>query len=269
MTNPIAQTAVVDPRARLGKNVRVGHFCVIGPDVTIGDGTIVESHVVITGIVSIGSDNQIFPGCVIGAPPQDLGYSGASTRVTIGDGNIIRENCTINRATEKEDGVTRVGNDNFLMTGTHVAHDCHLGDRIVVANNAMFGGHVHIANDVTIAGGVGVNHFASIGQLSYVSAMSRVLHDVPPFMVVDGQPSKPRAANTVGLRRHDFPEEDIEAVSKAFKLLYRNRVGIEVARAELLGTGPIRPVLKHLFDSIDYSCSGRKGRGRDQRRSAA
>lgn len=269
MSTFIAQTAVVDPRAKLGKNVRIGHFCVIGPDVSIGDGTLIEDHVVISGVTSLGEDNHVFPGCVLGAHPQDTSYKDAPTRVEIGHGNTFREHCTINRGTEKEDCVTRIGDNNFLMVGCHVAHDCNLGDRIVIANNAMLGGHVHIANDVTIAGGVGIHHFASIGQLSFVSAMSRVLHDVPPYMIVDGQPSKPRAANAVGLKRHDYPQDDIRLLTKAFKLLYRSRVGIEVARTELMNSGPIRPVLKHLFDFIDLSSSGRHGRGRDQRRKAA
>jgi len=269
MNTKISKAEVVDPRAKLGSGVHVGHFCVIGPDVTIGDNTLLEDHVVIAGITQIGSDNHFFPGCVVGAPPQDTGYQNAPTRVEIGDGNTFREHCTVNRATEKQDRVTRIGNHNYLMTGTHVAHDCLLGDRIVIANNAMLGGHVRIGNDVTFGGGVGVNHFASIGQLSYVSAMSRVLHDVPPFMIVDGQPARPRACNAIGLKRHDYPADDVAVLTNAFKLLYRSRVGIEAARAELFGAGPIRPVLKHLFDCIDHSASGAKGRGLDQRRKAA
>lgn len=269
MSTTIAQTAVVDPRAKLGTNVHIGHFCVLGPDVTIGDNTRIEDHVVLSGVVSVGEDNHFFPGCVIGGHPQDTSYRESPTRVEIGHGNTLREHCTVNRGTEKEEGVTRIGDNNFLMTGTHVAHDCYLGDRIVIANNGMLGGHVHIGNDVTIAGGVGVHHFASIGQLSFVSGMSRVLHDVPPYMIVDGQPSRPRAVNAIGLKRHDYPQADIQILTKAFRLLYRSRVGIEVARTELMNAGPIRPVLKHLFDTIDHTSGGRHGRGRDRRRKAA
>ncbi|QDT05938.1 Acyl-[acyl-carrier-protein]--UDP-N-acetylglucosamine O-acyltransferase [Rubripirellula lacrimiformis] len=269
MSSTIAQTAVVDPRAKLGRNVRIGHFCVIGPDVTIGDDTTIDSHCVISGNTSIGEENHFFSGCVIGTHPQDTGYRETPTCVQIGHGNTFREHCTVNRATEKEDGITRVGDNNYLMTGVHVAHDCKLGDRIVIANNGMLGGHVHVFNDVTIAGGVGVNHFASIGQMSFVSAMSRVLHDVPPYMIVDGQPAKPRAVNSVGLKRHDFPDDDIQVLTKAYRLIYRSRVGIEEARRELLETGPIRPVLKHLFDFLDYAGAGKHGRGRQQRKKAA
>ncbi|NNE00683.1 MAG: acyl-ACP--UDP-N-acetylglucosamine O-acyltransferase [Pirellulaceae bacterium] len=269
MSVTIAQTAVVDPRAKLGNNVRIGHFCVIGPDASIGDGTMIEDHVIISGISVIGENNHIFPGSVIGAHPQDTSYRDTPTAVHIGDGNVFREHCTVNRATEKEDGITLVGNDNYFMAGTHIAHDCKVGDRIVIANNGMLGGHVRVGNDVTLAGGVGVSHFASIGQLSFVSAMSRVLHDVPPFMIVDGQPTKPRAVNTIGLKRHDYSSEDVRVLVEAFKLLYRSRVGVEIARDKMFSAGPIRPVLNHLFDCLEHSSGGRHGRGQDRREKKA
>jgi UDP-N-acetylglucosamine acyltransferase len=269
MSVNIAQTAVIDPRARLGTNVRIGHFCVIGPDATIGDETIIEDHVIVTGISEIGENNHIFPGTVIGAHPQDTSYRNSPTKVLIGDGNVFREHCTVNRATDKEDGVTRIGDNNYFMTGVHIAHDCNVGDRIVIANNGMLGGHAHIANDVTLAGGVGVHHFASIGHMSFVSAMSRVLHDVPPYMIVDGQPARPRAVNVVGLRRHDFSEDDIKVLTSAFRILYRQRAGVETARQQLMTSGPIRPVLKHLFEFLDNSRGGAHGRGRDQRKKKA
>lgn len=269
MSAIIAQTAVVDPRAKLGKNVRIGHFCVIGPEVEIGDDTQVEDHVIISGVSRLGEHNHVFPGVIIGSHPQDVSYQNTATRVEIGDGNVFREHCTVNRASEKEDGVTRIGDNNYFMTGTHIAHDCKLGDRIVIANNCMLGGHVHIGNDVTIAGGVGVHHFASIGTLSFVGAMSTVLHDVPPYMLAEGTKGLPRAVNRVGLIRHDYPQEDVDVLKQAFKLLYRSRVGAEAARREMFETGPIRPVLAHLFDFLDHSNGGRHGRGRDRRRKAA
>lgn len=269
MSAVIAPTAVVDPQARIGQRVRIGHFCVVGPDVEIGDETVLEDHVIVSGVTSIGEGNHLFPGVVIGSHPQDVSYRGSPTRVRIGDGNVFREHCTVNRGTEKEDGVTRIGDHNYFMTGTHIAHDCRLGDRIVIANNGMLGGHVHIDNDVTIAGGVGVHHFASVGQLSFIGAMSRVLQDVPPYMIVEGQPTRPRCVNVVGLKRHDYTPEDIQILSAAYKLLYRARVGLEAAKAELMARGPYRPVLKHLFDFVENSSGGRHGRGRDRRRKAA
>jgi len=269
MGTKIAQTAVVDPRAKLGSNVRIGHFCVIGPDVIIGDDCNIEAHAVITGHTTLGAENHIFPGVVIGADPQDTSYKGAPTAVVIGDGNTFREYVTVNRATEKEDGYTRIGNNNYLMTHAHIAHDCNVGDRNVFANNVMIGGHAHIGNDITLAGGVGVSHFASIGSLSFVSAMSKVLHDVPPFMIVEGQPTKPRAVNSIGLKRHGFSSEDVAALTKTFRLLYRSYVGLEKAKEQMLTTGPIRPVLRTLFDFLENSVGGQKGRGRDRRRKAA
>ena len=265
MSVTIAQTAVVDPRAKLGTDVRIGHFCVVGPNAEIGDGTRIDEHVVITGISSIGKNNHLFPGTVIGAYPQDVSYKDAPTRVVIGDNNVFREHCTVNRATEKENMVTTVGSDNFFMAGTHIAHDCKVGNRIVIANNGMLGGHVKVGDDVTLAGGVGVSHFASVGKMSFVSAMSLVLHDVPPFTIVSGNPTKPRAVNVIGLRRHGYTEDDVKILTKAFKLLYRSRVGIEPAREQLFAKGPIRPVLSHLFECIDYAAGGKAGRGQDRR----
>ncbi len=268
MSVKIAETAVVDPAAQLGHDVVIGHFCVIGPQVKIGDRTRIETHVNITGDTTIGRDNHIFPHCSLGSHPQDSGYRGGKTRVVIGDSNVLREQVTVNRATEKQDGLTSIGDNNYLMTGCHVAHDCRVGSRNVMANNCMLGGHVSVEDDVTIAGGVGVNQFGNIGRLSFVSAMSKVLHDVPPFMIVEGDGARPRAVNSVGLRRNDYTPEDIAVLTAAFKLLYRDRVGIEAARERMFATGPIRPVLRYLFDRIDFSKAGRAGRGNDRRKAA-
>lgn len=265
MSFDIAPTAVVDPRAELGNGVRIGNFSVIGPNVKIGDGTVVEDHVVITGHTTIGEGNRIFPGAVIGAQPQDTSYRDTPTKVIIGDNNVFREHVTVNRATEKEDGVTEIGNDNFFMVNAHIAHDCHVGDRIVLANNTMLGGHVRVGNDVTVAGGCGVSHFASIGQLSFVSAMARVLHDVPPFTIADGQPAKPRAVNSIGLKRNGYTVEDVNILTEAHKLMFRARVGLDKAREMIYSRGPIRPVIKHYFDCVERSHSGNHGRGTDQR----
>jgi UDP-N-acetylglucosamine acyltransferase len=189
--------------------------------------------------------------------------------VEIGNNNVFREQVTVNRASEKEEGVTRVGDQNYFMTGTHIAHDCTVGSRIVMANNCMIGGHACIADDVTIAGGAGIHHFASVGQLSFVGAMSRILQDVPPYVIIEGYDARPRCINTVGLKRHDYTEDDIKVLTQAFRLLYRQRVGIETARKEMFATGPIRPVLRHLFDCLDVTCGGRAGRGRDRRKKVA
>lgn len=269
MSVNIAPTAVVDPRANIDSDVHIGHFCVVGPDVTILRGTRLENNVTIMGHVSIGEDNHFFPNVVIGGHPQDLSYQGSATRVEIGHSNTFREGVTINRATEKEDGVTRVGNQCYLMTCSHIAHDCKVGDRVIMANNVMLGGHVHVHNDATISGGVGVHHYGSIGSFSFVGAISRVLHDVPPYMLSEGIPAKPRCVNVVALKRNNFPAEDIQLISEAFKLLYRSKVGVAPARELLLARGPMRPVLKNLFDFLDHQGGGRHGRGRDRRKKAA
>ncbi len=269
MSVSIADTAVVDPRARLAPGVRIGHYTIVGPGVKIGRNTIVENHVTLSGNTTIGENNRIFPGAVIGGDPQDLSYQGSDTCVIIGDGNIIREYVTINRGSEKEDGITELGNNNFLMAHVHLGHDVYVGDRVTMANNVMLGGHVHVGNDITIAGGVGINQFTSVGSLSFVAALSLVLHDVPPFMIVEGRPAKPRCVNTVGLKRNGYSAEDIDVLKSAFKMLYMARAGVETTRAELMMSGPIRPVMRQLFDFLDHSCGGSHGRGRDRRKKAA
>jgi UDP-N-acetylglucosamine acyltransferase len=269
MSVNIAPTAAVDPRAKIDSDVRIGHFCVVGPDVTIGRGTRLESHVTLMGHVEIGEDNHFFPNSVIGGFPQDISYRESPTRVEIGHSNTIREGVTINRGTEKEDGLTRLGNQCYLMACTHVAHDCKVGDRVIMANNVMLGGHVHVGNDVTISGGTGVHHFCSIGTFGFVGSISRVLHDVPPYMISEGTPAKPRCVNIVGLKRNDFPADDIRLITEAFKLLYRSKVGVDAARELLLARGPMRPSLKALFDFLDHQRGGRHGRGRDRRQKVA
>lgn len=264
----IAQTAVVDPKAQLDEDVRIGHFCVIGPNVKIGRGTRLENNVTVTGHTTIGEANRIWQGATIGSEPQDVSYRASATRVVIGDRNVIRENVTINRGSEKEDGVTRVGSDCYLMIGSHVAHDCSVGDRVIIGNNTMLGGHVHVADDASLSGGIGVHHFVSIGSYSFVGGVARVITDVPPFMLSEGIPARPRCVNVVGLRRNGFTADDIRVLTTACKLLYREKVGVENAHAQLTETGPVRPVVRQLFDFLQYSCGGRNGRGRDRRKAA-
>lgn len=268
MATIIAHTAVVDPRAELDDEVRVGHHCVIGPNVRIGRGTRLENNITISGNTTIGRDNHLFPGVVVGAEPQDLSYQGTPTQVIIGDSNVFRESVTINRATEKEDGITSVGNNCYMMTCSHVAHDCKVGDRVIMANNVMLGGHVHVHDDATLSGGCAVHHFASIGCYSFVSGLSRVLHDVPPFMLVEGFPARPRTVNVVALKRKNFSSDAIKALMEAYRLLYRSKVGMEHAREILSSNGGILPELQTLFDFIEDSQSGRHGRGRDRRKAA-
>jgi UDP-N-acetylglucosamine acyltransferase len=265
----VEPTAVVDRRAELDDSVEVGPFCVVGPHARIGRGTQLQSNVTIMGRVTIGQHNRIFPGAVIGGDPQDISYRGTDTEVVIGDENVIREGVTINRGTEKESGVTSLGSHSFIMAGCHIAHDCHVGSRVIMANATLLGGHVHVNDDATISGGVAVHHFTTIGSYSFTGGLSRVLHDVPPYMLAEGNPSKPRCINIVALKRHDFSDETIRALAEAHRLIYRAKVGIEAARELLRGSDMLLPEVIHLFSFLQHQHSGRNGRGRDQRRIAA
>ncbi|NBW87965.1 MAG: acyl-ACP--UDP-N-acetylglucosamine O-acyltransferase, partial [Planctomycetia bacterium] len=188
----VHSSAVVDAGARLAADVVVGPHCVVSAGAVIGRGTVLANHVTVMGSVHIGERNRIFPNCVIGGDPQDVSYRGSDTRVEIGDDNVIREGVTINRASEKEEGVTAVGSRNFLMACCHVAHDCRIGDNVIIANGTLLGGHVRVHSRASLSGVVAVHHWATIGGWSFVAGLSRVLHDVPPFMLCEGSPARPR-----------------------------------------------------------------------------
>jgi UDP-N-acetylglucosamine acyltransferase len=264
----IADRAMIDPHAEIDDEVEIGPFCVIGPKVKIGRGTKLENGVTLMGDVTLGCHNHIYPGVVIGGEPQDISYRGSETRVVIGDENIIRECVTINRATEKEDGVTRVGNFNFLMACCHVAHDCKLGDHIIIANGTLLGGHVHVHDHASLSGAVAVHHFATIGSFSFVGGMSAVRHDVPPYMLVEGHPAKPRCINAVGLKRNNFTPHVIQSLSEAHRLLYRSKVGLDNAWEILRSNGQLVPQVNHLLSFVQGQHEGQHGRGREHRRAA-
>jgi UDP-N-acetylglucosamine acyltransferase len=268
MSLKIAPTAVIDPRAEIAADVEIGHHCVIGPLVSIGRGTQLMNNVTLTGKVSLGRFNRIFPYTVIGADPQDLSYRGTETEVVLGDYNIVRESVTINRGTEKEDGITSVGNRCYLMAGCHIAHDCKLGSRIIMANATLLGGHVHIHDDATLSGSVAVHHFTTIGSYSFIAALSRVVQDVPPFMLVEGVPAEPRCINLVSLKRNGVPPDDIRGLSEAFRLLYRMRVGLDHAREILRENSLLSPPVNQLLGFLEIQHEGRHGRGRERRRAA-
>ncbi|MCE9527836.1 MAG: acyl-ACP--UDP-N-acetylglucosamine O-acyltransferase [Planctomycetales bacterium] len=261
-------SSVIDPRAELAAGVDVGPHCVIGPQVRIGRGTRLCNHVTILGRTTLGEDNRIFPGVVLGAEPQDVSYRGSDTALVLGDRNVIREGVTINRATEKEEGVTSVGSDCFIMACCHIAHDCRVGDRVIMANGTLLGGHVHVHDDANLSAGVLVNHFSSIGSFSFTGALSRVLHDVPPYMLAEGNPSRPRCINTVALKRNNFSPEAIMAISEAHHLLFRTKVGLDSARELLRASDMLLPAVNHLLNFLQYQHEGRHGRGRDRRRAA-
>jgi UDP-N-acetylglucosamine acyltransferase len=268
MATVIADNVAIDPQAEIDEDVQIGPFCVIGPKVRIGRGTKLENSVTLSGRVTIGSYNHLYPGVVLGAEPQDISYSGRETEVIVGDHNILRECVTIHRASEKEDGVTRIGDHNFLMACSHVAHDCKLGNNIILGNCVLLGGHVHIHDHATLSGGAAVHHYATIGAFAFVAGLSGVRLDVPPYMLVEGYPARPRCVNVVALKRKNFTAETIEALSQAHRLLFRAKVGLDQAREILASHNFICTEVNYLLDFLQEQHLGRHGRGRERRRAA-
>ena len=269
MPPKISSLASVDSRAIIENNVEIGPFCVVGPDVRIGAGTVLHNNVTLSGRVTLGRDNTVFPGAVIGGQPQDVNYDGTPTDVIIGDRNVIRECVTINRATTKERLVTSIGNDCFFMACVHIAHDCQIGNNVKIANATLLGGHVHVYDHATISGNAGVHHFTRIGNYSFVTGVGRVIQDVPPYLLVEGNPSRPRCVNVVALKRNNFSNETIRKINEAYRLLFRSRVGLENAREILRGKDYLCTEINHLLNFIQYQQDGKHGRGREQTRRAA
>jgi UDP-N-acetylglucosamine acyltransferase len=230
MTN-IHPTAIVDPQAELDASVTVGPYTLVGPHVKIAAGTTVAGHVVIEGHTTIGRDNRIFQFASVGAANQDKKYQGEPTELVIGDRNTIREFVTLNVGTVQDKAVTRIGNDNWIMAYVHVAHDCVVGNNTTLANNATLAGHVEIGDLVTVGGLTGIHQFVKVGAHAMIGFASAVSQDVPPFMLVDGNPLAVRGVNVIGLRRRDFSNERIAAVKQMHKLLYREGRTLEDARA--------------------------------------
>lgn len=222
----IHPAAYVDPRAELGADVEVGPFSYIGPEVVVGDGCRLAPHVTLLGPSEFGPGNIFFSGCILGAAPQDLKYKGGPTRLIVGRENMFREQVTIHRGTEVDQisgGDTRIGNRNLLMVGVHLAHDVELGNHVVIANTVQVAGHVKIEDCVTIGGVTAMHHFVTVGRNAYIGGMTRVTHDVPPFMKVLGYDQEVRGVNVEGLRRWRFTAESIHSVKQAWRLLYARR----------------------------------------------
>ena len=229
----IHPTALVDARASVHPSVAIGPYAVIGPEVTIGAGSTVGAHCVIEGRTTIGQDNRIFQFASLGAIPQDKKYAGEPTELRIGDRNTIREFCTFNTGTVQDHGVTSVGNDNWIMAYVHIAHDCDVGSHTTLANNTTLAGHVQVGDWATVGGLTGVLQRMRIGAHTMVGFASHVGKDVPPFMVVDGNPLAVRGVNLVGLRRRGFSDQRIAAIREMHKLLYRQGLTLEQARTAI------------------------------------
>lgn len=225
----IHPSALIDDLAGIAEGVSVGPFCVIGPDVEIGAGTIIGPHVVIRGPTRIGRENRIFQFASIGEDPQDKKYQGEITRLEIGDRNVIREYSTVHRGTIQDKSVTRLGDDNLLMAYTHVAHDCVIGNGVIMANGASLAGHVTV-DDCAILGGFSLVHqFCRIGRYSFSGMGSVISRDIPPYVMVGGSPTRPRGINSVGMERRGFDAESILQIKRAFKLIYKSRLKLEEA----------------------------------------
>lgn len=228
----IHPTAIVHPQAELDSTVQVDPYAIIGKQVKIGANTRVGAHVVIDGCTELGKDNQIFPGAAIGLEPQDLKYKGANSLVKIGDRNKIREYVTINKATEANEA-TIIGNDNLLMAYSHVAHNCLIADQVIIANSVAMAGHVTIESQAIISGVLGIHQFVHIGKMAMVGGMSRISRDVPPYMLIEGNPARVRSLNLIGLKRKGLDSSEIKHLKTAFKLLYKEGLPITTAISKL------------------------------------
>ena len=229
----IHSTAIIDPGAELADDVEVGPWSIIGPDVKIGSGTVIGPHVVIKGPTTIGANNHIYQFASVGEACQDKKYKGEPTLLEIGDGNIIRESCTIHRGTVQDQGITKIGNNNLLMVNVHVAHDVIMGDNTIVANNASLAGHVHVGDYAVLGGYSAVHQFCRIGAHSICGAGSVVLKDVVAFTVVNGNTASAHGINVEGLKRRGFTKENIAALQKAYRIVFRKGFTVKTAIAEL------------------------------------
>lgn len=266
METQISPLSQVDPRAQIGKGVVIGPFCVVGPNVCIGDATVLHSHVVLMGSTTVGQNNRFWPNCVIGGDPQDVSWQASETEIVIGDNNIFREGVTVNRGAEKEDGVTRIGNNNMFMANSHIAHNCRIFNNVILVNGVLLGGHVHVHDGAIVSGNSVVHHFSTLGRLSFVSGGCRVPHDIPPFMLAAGSDDPTlKTINVVGMRRTGISNSTIDTIKDAFRLLYRRNRPLDEVRQHfhetLQGTIPIE--LSMLLTFVENQRAGKLGRARE------
>jgi len=249
-------TVIISPDAKLGANVEIGPYSVIGADVKIGENTIIGPHVVIDDYTHIGEGCHIHQFCSIGAPPQDLKFGGEKTRVVIGNFNTIREFVTINRSTTADIGVTIIGDHNLIMAYCHVAHNCKLGDRIVMANGATLAGHVHVEDNAIIGGLTGIHQFSSIGAHCIIGGASAVVKDVPPYTMASGNHAKLFGLNLVGLKRRNFSEKTIKALKDAYRIIFRSNLLLEAALIKAQNEAEDVPEVRHFIKFIQGSKRG-------------
>jgi UDP-N-acetylglucosamine acyltransferase len=263
----VAETARVDPRAQLAEDVEIGPGCFVGPEVVIGRGTRLIGQVCLLGIVAIGEHNTIGPYVAIGSEPQDYSYWGTPTRVEIGDHNTIGERVTIHRASEKEDGVTRLGHFNSLLPGAHIAHDCKLADRISVGALSMLGGHVHVESGAFIAEKVGVHQFVTVGTDCFIGGQSKITQDVPRYMRVDGNPPRVLGINGRKLARSGMSPATLVAIREAHQLIFLAKIPLHKVADIMDAHGHLTPEVQLLIKFLESQHLGRMGRGRERRKS--
>jgi len=272
METKISPLAHVDAAAKIGKDVTIGPFCVVGPNVTLGDGCELMSNVVLYGHTTLGCENKLYPGVVIGGEPQDKSYQESDTEILIGNENTFREGVTVNRGAEKEDGVTRIGDRNLFMANCHVAHNCHIFNDVILVNGVLLGGHVHVHDRAIISGNSVVHHFSTIGQMSFVSGGCRVPHDIPPFLLAAGSDNPTiKTINLVGMRRAGISESTIDVVKTAYRMMYRKRKTLAEVREHFDHTleGVIPMELSQFLTFIENQRAGKLGRAREAVRKPA
>ena len=252
----IHPSAVVSPKAKIADRVKIGPFSIIGENVTVGKDTVIDSHAVIDGNTVIGEKNRIYPFVSLGLPPQDIGYRGEDTRVIIGDENIIREFVTVHRATTKQDRVTKIGNRNYIMAYAHIAHDCILGNSIIMSNVATLGGHIEIGDHAIIGGLVAIHQFVRIGTYAFIGGKSGIVKDIPPFMMASGDRAKLYGLNQIGLKREGFSQENINRLKKAYHIIWRDHhlfnKALEIIRREI-------PPFKELEILLEFLVNSKRG----------
>jgi UDP-N-acetylglucosamine acyltransferase len=249
----IHSTAIIDPSAKIGEGVSIGPYSVIGADVEIGADTWIGPHVVINGPTTIGCDNKIHQFSSIGEAPQDLKYDGEPTRLEIGDRNTIRECVTINRGTVSGGGLTKVGSDNLLMAYIHIAHDCKIGSHVIFSNNASLAGHAHVGDYVILSGFTLVHQFCAIGDYAFTGMGSAIAKDVPPYLMISGNPAAPHGLNKVGLKRRGFSDEQVRNLLQVYKILYRKGLSLDEAKRQIAEMAEGNEEVKRFADFLEQS----------------
>lgn len=263
----IDPTAIVEPDAIIGAGVEIGPHAYVGPNVEIGDNCIIGHGCHIEGYTRLGENNHLFPFVTLGTPPQDLKYNGENTELIIGDNNIFREYCTVNIGTKTGVGRTVIGNKNYFMIFSHVGHDCEVEDYVILVNSVLVGGHCKLESGAKLMGGTAVNPFVTIGKLAFVGGLSRIIQDVPPFMIVEGNPAKVRRVNEVGLRRAGYDQEIIDKLDRAYRRIYRTKkLNRKKVFQEMEVDGSSGEETLYLIQFLRRSLEGRHGRYRESLR---